>query len=68
MTAEQILSECVARGKLSPGKLPAEIVDEVMSDLNGYKAALRARPEFARDPADIKPAAEEPANPALPDS
>ena len=46
MDANQIIAECVERRKLSPTKSPAQIVGEVMDEVNSYRAALRARSDF----------------------
>lgn len=46
MNIEQILAECVARKKLDVSKTPKQIVDSVLDEIAGYKAAMKDRPEF----------------------
>jgi hypothetical protein len=47
MDFEKIVLECLDRQKAAPAKAKAVIVDEVLSDIAQFKAALRVRPEFA---------------------
>jgi hypothetical protein len=53
MRIEQIIAECVERKKIDGTKTAAQIVDSVMDEIAGYRTALRARPEFKMDPAEV---------------